>query len=110
MRMNSLVAWVSRFWDCSDRIQGREIDNKPVKRPNLVDSFAIELGKVRRKSYETTCSDNVAVEVVNQTEAETTVTDRTVGLRFDSAWKPIAQTLMRTSGIVVLDIGLDEVA
>jgi len=86
------------------------MDTKLVTTTNLIDSVAIELGKVRRKSYGTTCSDNVAVEVVNKSEAETTVVDRTVGLRFDSAWKPIAQTLMRTSGIVVLDIGLDEVA
>lgn len=55
-------------------------------------------------------SARAAVEVVDETETEAAVTERTLGLRSGTIGQPVVQPLMWTASVVVLDIGLDEIA
>jgi len=82
---------------------------KPAMGPSFVDSSA-EVSAMRKRSCPAVLSDDVAVEVVNQSEAETTMTDRTSSLGRRSTRQAVVQALMRTPGVVVFDVSFDEIA
>jgi hypothetical protein len=71
MSADSAEALVSGFLDGFDRVRVRRNGKKPVKLPRWADSSAIEVRTVRRTIDGMVCSDHVAVEVVNETEAKT---------------------------------------